>query len=719
MTVYYYCNKGTNANAACVNGNNANSGLTPALARQTIAQFVTDWQAGVAGDQFLFAQGASWDAVSTGQIKNGNFTKANPGIIGSYDASSVWVGGAGTRPRWDQASLSTDMLNFAKGTLTHTEGYVIQGIDFRGGLRCIIGNGDIDYITIQDCNFQDGTIAIQLASGSTSATSATSDGVSSNLIIKNNTFSTMSGQGILTAMDHMLVENNTFDHIGTTQFDHGLYIGGGANKLFPQTISSITGDGTTATITTSAPHNIPAGLRFTVTIVGSTSSGTGTFNGTSLEGTRTGASTFTVGTIYSPVTGTPTASAVGTYTCSVEQNLTDIVVRGNSFTNGNVGVAGSSNNAHIVMHGVLRRILIENNSILENTLSSSTTSVGIEIDSGLYSPPDNYEKFPNFVIRGNTVKNLRSGMLVDITQKCLIENNYIYSESTQDAVGIRMRSRCFQSSANFSGTATAGTSSTLTDSGKTFSWSAGADGAAGTAILKLITGTGAGQIRHILSKTATVITVQPNWSVTPDATTTYAMNTGSGVFPEHTEPDQVTIRYNTVYLTAPTGFSVGINLNACIVDPLLGGSHNMYGNLVVFGSTATTATMAYNTDNLTISQFTVKDYNACYYLSASVPKWEGTSSLATIQAVADANRSELHSTMASTASVSAGQPFFTAPLTSPAVGASSSNIANGHPTLVPKLGWGGIKRTLTPVRGAYAYGDSAVVPYSQIFSVVA
>jgi hypothetical protein len=68
------------------------------------------------------------------------------------------------------------------------------------------------------------------------------------------------------------------------------------------------------------------------------------------------------------------------------------------------------------------------------------------------------------------------------------------------------------------GTATSGAAATLTDSGK--SWTTNAF--AGYKV-ELLTGTGAGQVRTVVSNTGTVLTVTPNWSTNPAAATTYSV----------------------------------------------------------------------------------------------------------------------------------------------------------------------------------------------------
>jgi hypothetical protein len=72
----------------------------------------------------------------------------------------------------------------------------------------------------------------------------------------------------------------------------------------------------------------------------------------------------------------------------------------------------------------------------------------------------------------------------------------------------------------FSGTATAGAALTLTDSGQAWGTNVLVD-----RVVKIISGTGSGQVKRINANTATVLTVDGNWQTNPDATSAYRIYT--------------------------------------------------------------------------------------------------------------------------------------------------------------------------------------------------
>jgi len=86
-----------------------------------------------------------------------------------------------------------------------------------------------------------------------------------------------------------------------------------------------------------------------------------------------------------------------------------------------------------------------------------------------------------------------------------------------------------------SGTATAGSANTLTDSTKSWGVNDFAD-----QTVKIVGGTGAGQSRVIASNTATVLTVATNWATNPDATSQYVIATGNTIDIAKDDGDKVT-----------------------------------------------------------------------------------------------------------------------------------------------------------------------------------
>lgn len=90
---------------------------------------------------------------------------------------------------------------------------------------------------------------------------------------------------------------------------------------------------------------------------------------------------------------------------------------------------------------------------------------------------------------------------------------YVAPTATNDGAGIA-------AGETRRGTATAGASTTLTQSTATFNTTG--NGLKGVWV-KILSGTGAGQERKISSNTATVLTIDPAWTVTPTATSVYAI----------------------------------------------------------------------------------------------------------------------------------------------------------------------------------------------------
>lgn len=118
------------------------------------------------------------------------------------------------------------------------------------------------------------------------------------------------------------------------------------------------------------------------------------------------------------------------------------------------------------------------------------------------------------------------------------------------------------------GTATSGTTTTLTDSSR--AWSDDAYSSNNPSMIVVLTGgTGAGQVRKIASNTATTLTIKgPQWAVTPDATTTYAIV--SHVYNPHQAgvgKDVITDGVNPVLITDNAWFGTGVDGDGeCLSD---------------------------------------------------------------------------------------------------------------------------------------------------------
>jgi len=122
----YFCKCDTGADAACVAGSDANSGLSAALAKSPFPTAST-LNSAAAGDRFLFCQGGAWTGLSTIEISNTNATAASPLTLGAYTASF----GATTRPRLSWPA-NTDAIHFGNYLNTvDDKGYVFSGIHFR------------------------------------------------------------------------------------------------------------------------------------------------------------------------------------------------------------------------------------------------------------------------------------------------------------------------------------------------------------------------------------------------------------------------------------------------------------------------------------------------------------------------------------------------------------------------------------------------------------
>lgn len=112
-----------------------------------------------------------------------------------------------------------------------------------------------------------------------------------------------------------------------------------------------------------------------------------------------------------------------------------IIVRGNTLTNANVGAPGRCAEVAIVTHGKKTRQVVENNVLREDTATVNTTCWGVSTGPGYVQPNSaSPEYFGNVAIRGNSIINYAYvGASAEACYDCVIENNNIYSEYASGA----------------------------------------------------------------------------------------------------------------------------------------------------------------------------------------------------------------------------------------------------------------------------------------------
>jgi len=112
----------------------------------------------------------------------------------------------------------------------------------------------------------------------------------------------------------------------------------------------------------------------------------------------------------------------------------NVVIRGNKSTRSAVG-AGLCQGVPIVVHGVQKGLVIENNYIDESA-GAHPGCYGIQVATGYGSVA---ESFRGTIIRGNKVINVGGiGIAVGSCPDCVIENNFIVREAPGIFIGIAM-----------------------------------------------------------------------------------------------------------------------------------------------------------------------------------------------------------------------------------------------------------------------------------------
>jgi hypothetical protein len=355
-------------------------------------------------------------------------------------------------------------------------------------------------------------------------------------------------------------------------------------------------------------------------------------------------------------------------------------VRGNRFSDENIGAAGLCRAVAIVKHGSGSGVFIENNLLTEATLGSGSCWA-VQIGLGYALP----EGFSNVQFRGNTLVNFNQGVMVDLCDTCLIENNYIYQP---DGGGVLMRDQSKVARALNNGVAlTLGATTGSVSVSGAASFTADLVGAS-----FFVPGDGAATFTGYTSSSLMQATV-----TTPFSSTTVS---GSSWYYVDTQPRNMTIRNNTVNLTAPTtaGNAVGISIGRNTGDNASLGGHKVYSNIVILGSPGSTSVKCYDTSNLVAGDFSGFDYNHCYTAGATPIDGKPTGM----------NTNGNSTPFSSSPGVTVGAaPNFPMTITS-----GSAAYNTGSPTNSSPYAIGGYKRSGTgaPSKGAHEPNASTLLP---------
>lgn len=743
-TTYYVCDAARGTDAIGLDSRSAATASNKATPWLTYSKGLSQFGSLAAGDSIAFCDGGTFGSATAGNLVNANSTATNPVKITDYEptgtlapltvtyssstTTQLTTGTALTSGAWNglwlqitrgtgmgsyvqittntatQVNIAAWPINGPGGTPTQPDatsvivlrqakpiincsstvclffsdvsgnpipphyGYTISNLDFRGADTVNWGIGfkaGVNYLTLDNVSISHFAIsAVQATDASLGSTVSAGDGRNRNTTIKNSTF-TYTGGGVAALLldgDDLLIENNYLDHNGSIAdfFEHSIYLAGSLKIINPVTISSMTGNGTTVTVVTSTPHGIENRSFNTVVNVTGGSGGTGTFTTASAVVNYVNATTFTY-----PATGSGTRTGSAYFLQAAAANKNQII-RNNIVTNASPSSLGTCIEASIVMHGFHDGVLIENNILREDTPNSGSNSehcYAIEIDSGQYSPPDFTEGFSNVTIRGNYIANYANCISLDLASGAVIENNYCYAANTSaNVTGILFRGKNFSPTINYG--------NTWDGSSTSMCWG---------------------------NSTACVY---------------------------YTQPNNVTIRNNTIYFPNVTGQGLGIQLNANVGDPNVVGAvtttkFRVVGNLIQFGAGSTSGSTCFKYDNMTTAAFDASgiDYNICY--TAGAYTWatntaSGTllagASLATFKTNnATMDQHSLNTNPTITAPTSSTKPpyLLQVPTSGPAYNA-------GHPTKSSPYAIGGKKRSGTgsPSIGAFEPNATVVLPGS-------
>lgn len=166
--------------------------------------------------------------------------------------------------------------------------------------------------------------------------------------------------------------------------------------------------------------------------------------------------------------------------------------------------------------GAGQTAIIKHNTLGANSVITFTTTLGVALDNtSVYLLLTGRFWFWN--AGTGSAFGLRYFDYATMTWSAALDEN-LAATATWGTDGKLVGTSSLVGGVHATGTATAGAGSTLTDSGKTWGTNQWANSQ-----VRIVSGTGAGQVRTIASNTGTVLTVSSAWATNPDATSVYAI----------------------------------------------------------------------------------------------------------------------------------------------------------------------------------------------------
>lgn len=295
----------------------------------------------------------------------------------------------------------------------------------KSGLRAFSQANDQDFVTLDNMTFIGGAIAIQNNAGATGnyTKSGQTDGITSNLSVLNSRIMKVSGHAFLASGNGLYAYGNLFYENGTDIFQHHIYVGGSTTTVQPNAVTSISGNGTTTTVTMTSATDMDSLEHMTMTW--SNSATVCSTSGTIAHTVPTiPLITFVDSTHFTyPSACSGTAIPPTTLTITKEMDIVNVTIARNTMVYGNVGGAGKCRSVSFVIHGRIKAF-----NILDNDMYEPGTTAGcwgIVPSTGLYSEPASEELLENFVISGNRLHGYDLPIGVDICHNCVVANNLI------------------------------------------------------------------------------------------------------------------------------------------------------------------------------------------------------------------------------------------------------------------------------------------------------